>query len=78
MVDVVIMDPTWDGSDEKCLTALLKLQPEQVLYISCNSETQMGDLKYSAKQYQFKDLYLYDMFPRTAHVETVVLMSHKI
>jgi len=74
-IDVVIMDPTRDGSDEKFLDALLKLQPKQVLYISCNPETQMRDLKYLAKQYQFKNLYLYDMFPRTAHVESVVLLS---
>ena len=76
-VDVVIMDPARDGSDTVFLDALIKLQPKQVVYISCNPETQMRDLKYLAKCYQFKDVYLYDMFPRTTHVESVVLLLRK-
>lgn len=76
-VDVVIMDPARDGSDEKFLDSLLKLQPKQIVYISCNPETQMRDLKHLSKQYNFKDIYLYDMFPRTTHVESVVLLTRK-
>lgn len=76
-VDAVIMDPARDGSDEKFLDSLLKLQPKQVVYISCNPETQMRDLKQLSKHYHFKDIYLYDMFPRTTHVESVVLLTRK-
>jgi 23S rRNA (uracil1939-C5)-methyltransferase len=76
-VDAVIMDPARDGSDEKFLDSLLKLQPKQIVYISCNPETQMRDLKHLSKQYNFKDIYLYDMFPRTTHVESVVLLTRK-
>lgn len=72
-IDVVIMDPARDGSDEKFLSSLVKLNPKQVVYISCNPQTQIRDLKYLKRfGWECSDMYLYDLFPNTFHVESIV------
>ncbi len=77
-VDVVLMDPPRTGSSEKFLTALVKLKPRKVVYISCNPETLVRDLKYlCGKGYRMETGVGVDMFPFTKHVETVVMLSHK-
>lgn len=74
--DVVFMDPPRSGSDEAFLKSVLKLNPKRIVYISCNPQTQARDLKYLAgKGYQTEGAYPYDMFPFTAHTETVCLIS---
>lgn len=74
--DVVFMDPPRAGSDEKFLTSLLKLNPEKVIYISCNPETLSRDLAFlTRKGYIVKKIQPVDMFCFTNHVECVVLMS---
>ena len=75
-VDVVFMDPPRAGSDEAFLSSVVKLQPEKVVYISCNPETLARDLKYLAKKgYRAVTAVPEDQFPWTEHVESVVLMS---
>ena len=75
-VDVVFMDPPRSGSDEKFLSSLVKLQPERVVYVSCNPETMARDLKYLKKRgYVMKRAVGVDLFPFTVHVETVCLLS---
>ena len=77
-VDVVFMDPPRSGSDEKFLSSLVKLQPDRVVYVSCNPETLARDLRYlTRKGYEMKKAVGVDLFPMTVHVETVVLLSHK-
>lgn len=77
-MDVVFMDPPRAGSDEAFLSAVVKLAPEKVLYISCNPETQARDLKYLVKKgYAVKKMQPVDMFPFSGHVETVCLLSRK-
>lgn len=77
-VDVVFMDPPRAGSDEAFLASVVKLQPEKVVYISCNPETLARDLKYLVKKgYQAVTAVPEDQFPWTVHVETVVMLSHK-
>lgn len=74
--DVVFMDPPRAGSDRKFLSSLVKLAPEKVVYISCNPETQQRDLQFLTKNgYKVKKIQPVDMFPYTAHVETVVLLT---
>lgn len=73
--DVVIMDPARAGADKKFLSALIKIAPERVIYISCNLATLARDLKSLTKTYEVKEIQPVDMFPWTRHVECVVLMS---
>lgn len=75
-VDCVIMDPPRDGSTKEFIQSLAILKPKTVVYVSCNPQTQVRDLQWLKEVgYHSKDVYLYDMFPHTAHVETVVLLS---
>lgn len=72
-VDAVIMDPPRSGSTEIFMDAVKQLHPEKVVYISCDPTTQIRDLKYFKKLgYIAHDMYLYDMFPNTYHVESIV------
>ena len=75
--DVVFMDPPRAGSDEKFLSSLIKMSPKTVVYISCNPETLARDLDYLTKNSKYRVLKIQpvDMFPHTAHIECVVLMS---
>ncbi|MBQ7116389.1 MAG: 23S rRNA (uracil(1939)-C(5))-methyltransferase RlmD [Clostridia bacterium] len=73
--DVLFMDPPRAGSDKKFLSCAVALKPERIVYISCNPETQQRDLYYLIKNgYKVKKIQPVDMFPYTAHVETVVLL----
>lgn len=75
--DVVFMDPPRAGSDTKFLDSLIKMSPKTVVYVSCNPETLARDLDYLTKKsdYKVQKIRPVDMFPHTAHVECVVLMS---
>ncbi len=74
--DVVLMDPPRSGSDEAFLSSVIKIMPEKIVYISCNPETLVRDLKYLSKNsYKVKRAVGVDMFPWTEHVETVVLLQ---
>jgi len=70
-LDIVIMDPPRKGSDERFLSVLMNKKVTQIIYISCNPETLARDLKYLSKQYSVDYVQPVDMFPMTAHVETV-------
>ena len=75
-VDVIIMDPPRSGSTETFIKAAVSLKPQEIVYVSCDPHTQVRDLKLFRKLgYDFKDVYPYDMFPFTSHVETVCLLS---
>ncbi len=58
------------------MSAVVKLAPEKVVYVSCNPETLARDLKYlTRKGYEVRKIQPVDMFGFTVHVECVVLMS---
>ena len=74
--DVVFMDPPRAGSDEKFLSSLVKLQPERVVYISCNPETQARDLQFlTRKGYSVRRIQPVDMFPWTDSIECCVTLQ---
>jgi 23S rRNA (uracil1939-C5)-methyltransferase len=76
MVDVVIMDPARAGADETFLSSLVKLQPQKVIYISCNPDTQRRDVSYLSRHgYQLEKIQPVDMFPFTQHCELVALLE---
>lgn len=75
--DVVFMDPPRAGSDTKFLDSLIKMSPETVVYVSCNPETLARDLEYltNNSDYKVRKIQPVDMFPHTAHIECVVLIT---
>ena len=74
--DVVVLDPPRKGCDSSLIETVVKMGPERVVYVSCDPATLARDLKIFAQQgYVPKELTPVDMFPRTSHVETVVMMS---
>ncbi len=76
--DVLFMDPPRAGSDLPFIESAVKLQPDRIVYISCNPETLARDLKiFRKKGYQPKKAVPVDLFPWTSHVETVCLLSRK-
>lgn len=74
--DTVILDPPRKGSDALTLAAIADAAPERIVYVSCNPATLARDAKYLAgRGYAIKEAHGFDMFPHTAHVETVCLLS---
>lgn len=77
-VDVVIMDPPRSGSTEEFLTSVVEVGADRVVYVSCNPDTMVRDLKFlKGKGYEVRKCVAVDMFPFTEHVETVCLLSRK-
>ncbi len=75
--DVIVVDPPRSGMGEKATRAIAAYGISQIVYISCNPSTLLEDLLVFQKcGYFADDITLVDMFPWTAGVETVVLLSH--
>ena len=76
--DVIVVDPPRKGCEETLLETMVKMQPDKIVYVSCDSATLARDLKYLCGEgYELKKVQVVDQFPNTVHVETVVLLSHK-
>ena len=76
--DVIVLDPPRAGCGEPVLEAIAQSQPKRVVYVSCNPATLARDLAYlNDHGYQPVKVQPVDMFPRTHHVETVVLLSQQ-
>lgn len=76
--DVIVVDPPRKGCDEKCLETMVRMRPERIVYVSCDSATLGRDLKYlREKGYEIGKWRGCDMFPGTGHVETVCLLTRK-
>lgn len=74
--DVIVVDPPRKGCDENLLSTMVKMQPERIVYVSCDSATLARDLRYLCDNgYELKRVCPADMFPQTVHVETCVLLS---
>lgn len=74
--DVIVVDPPRKGCDEAVLQTMLKMQPEKIVYVSCDSATLARDLKILCeKEYQLEKVAVCDMFPQGVHVESIVLLS---
>ena len=75
--EVVITDPPREGMHKEVVQQLLKLAPERIVYISCNSATQARDLELMNTQYRIVKSQAVDMFPQTHHIENIVLLHLK-
>lgn len=74
--DVIVVDPPRKGCDSELLDTIVKMQPDRVVYVSCDSATLARDLKYICERgYEVVRVQGVDMFGMSVHVETVCLMS---
>lgn len=74
--DVIVVDPPRKGCDPACLDTMLKMQPERIVYVSCDSATLARDLRILCNGgYELKRVRPVDQFGHTVHVECVVLIS---
>lgn len=73
--EVIITDPPRDGMHKDVIKQILKIVPEKIVYVSCNSATQARDLEILSSKYEIIKSQSIDMFPQTHHVENVVLLK---
>ena len=76
--DVIVVDPPRKGCDETLLETMVEMNPERIVYVSCDSATLARDLKYLCERgYELRKVCPVDQFGMTVHVETVVKLSLK-
>ena len=74
--DVIVIDPPRKGCDSALIATIAAMRPKRVVYVSCDPATLARDLKlFGESGYKTETVTPADMFPGTAHVETVVLLS---
>lgn len=76
--DVIVVDPPRKGCDETLLNTMVEMQPERIVYVSCDSATLARDLKYLCEHgYELKKVTPVDNFCMSVHVENVVQLKRK-
>ncbi len=75
--DLLITDPPREGMHKQVVDQILKMGPERIVYVSCNSATQARDLALMHEAYEICTVQPVDMFPQTHHVENVVLLKKR-
>jgi 23S rRNA (uracil1939-C5)-methyltransferase len=76
--DVMVIDPPRSGMHPKVVEEILKIEPERIVYVSCNPATQARDVKALCEsKYRLMKMQPVDMFPHTYHIENVVLLLRK-
>lgn len=74
--DIVMLDPPRKGCDEATLSAVVRMAPRRVVYVSCNPATAARDAAWLEQNgYHAEKVQPVDLFPRTKHCECVLLMS---
>ena len=74
--DIVMLDPPRKGCDEATLSAVVRMAPRRVVYVSCNPATAARDAAWLEKNgYHAEKVQPVDLFPRTRHVECVIALS---
>ncbi len=75
--DVIITDPPRAGMHDDVTKKILEIEPNRIVYVSCNAATQARDLQLLDSKYKVTKVQPVDMFPQTHHVENVVLLEKK-
>ena len=74
--DVMVVDPPRKGCDKLCLDTMIKMNPERIVYVSCDCATLARDARYLCENgYGLRRVCVVDQFGHTGHVETVALLS---
>ena len=76
--EVVITDPPRAGMHNDVVDTILKMEPQKIVYVSCNPATQARDLALLDSLYQIEKIQPVDMFPHTHHVENVVMLRKRL
>lgn len=74
-IDTIIVDPPRVGLKRNAIDDILKIDADRIIYVSCNSVTLARDLNYLKYKYKIECIKLFDLFPNTHHVESVVLLK---
>ena len=75
--DIIIIDPPRAGVHEILLRHMLEISPKRIVYVSCNPATQAIDIALLSEKYEISSIILVDMFPQTAHVESIATLELK-
>lgn len=74
--DVIVIDPPRKGVSEDVIAAMAQMAPARIVYVSCDPATLARDVaRLREKGYEAKKAHCFDLFPRCAHVETVLLLE---
>ena len=77
-IDLVVLDPPRAGLNAKARQALIDLAPKEIIYLSCDPSTLARDLKHFGEAgYNLQSVHAFDMFPQTAHVETIAALRQE-
>ena len=76
-IDNIIIDPPRKGINKKGIDVIREIKPNNLIYISCDPNTLVRDYNLLKDIYDLKAINLYDMFPQTYHVETVMILEKK-
>ena len=77
--DIVMLDPPRKGCDEATLSAVVRMAPRRVVYVSCNPATAARDAAWLEQNgYHAEKVQPVDLFPRTKHVEAIVSLQREI
>jgi len=75
--DVIVVDPPRKGCDAACLDTMLKMRPDRIVYVSCDSATMARDVRLLCDGgYELKRIRAVDQFGHTVHVECVIMMQY--
>lgn len=76
-IDLIIVDPPRSGLDKKTIDNVKRINPKEIIYVSCDPMTLVRDLKELEEDYLIKEITPVDMFPNTHHVECVSVLHRK-
>ena len=75
--DTIIVDPPRSGLDNNTINNILEINPNKIIYVSCDPMTLVRDLKLLSNNYSINEINPFDMFPNTKHVETITILKRK-
>ncbi len=73
--DSLFLDPPRDGADKKVIENIKRLSPYEIIYVSCSPVTLARDIIRLEEKYKITDFTLFDMYPDTYHIESVVRLQ---
>lgn len=75
--DIIVVDPPRKGLSEKTIKDILNINPEEIIYVSCDPMTLARDINYLKENYIVEEIIPLDLFPHTYHVESITKLKRK-